>query len=116
MGATYMGAQKASYSLPRDYSKNIYPIFKYSQNNYMSSTMPQKAATTLTSECSRSIGVANGGIRNTSEERKISETVCEPGSTNGNISGENGHGKFNNQISEITAGLKSMATEKPIST
>lgn len=116
MGATYMGAQKASYNLPRDYSKNVCPIFKYSQNNYMPSAVPQKAATALTSECSRSFGMANGGTRNTNGERKVSETVYESGSTNGNISAVNGHGKADSQVSEVSVALKSLAIEKPIST
>ncbi|XP_071550736.1 N-acetyl-D-glucosamine kinase isoform X1 [Panulirus ornatus] len=29
LGATYLGAQKACYDIPRDYSKNVNPFFKY---------------------------------------------------------------------------------------
>lgn len=113
MGAAYMGAQKASYNLPRDYSKNVLPLYKHSQNNCVSPAMPQKS-TALTREFSRPVSAVNG-VRNASEERKISEIVYGLGSSNGN-SGENGHGSINNQVSEITVGLKSMAKEKPIST
>ncbi|XP_050718789.1 N-acetyl-D-glucosamine kinase-like [Eriocheir sinensis] len=114
MGATYLGAKKASYNLPCDYSKNVHPIFQYSHNSYISSTMPQKSV--FTNKCSRSLGAANGDTRNTNGERKITEMVNESGHTNGNINGENGHAKFNTQLNDVSVGLKSMAIEKPIST
>lgn len=78
--------------------------------------MPQKAATALKNEYSRSVGVVNGETRYTNGERKINEMIYESGNTNGNMNGENGHGEINYQANEMSAGLKSMAIEKPIST
>lgn len=112
MGAAYMGAQKASYSLPRDYSKNICSIYKYSQISCVPSAMPQKLEAAMTSWPS---GPSNGGARNTREEGSISETVSESESIKANISEENGHGNITNQVNEVTVGLKSMVKEKPIS-
>lgn len=99
IGATYVGAQKASYNLPRDYSKNVSPIFKYEENNLIS-TEPQKSPF-ITSEC---------GSRHTSE-------VHNESSTNGSVNGENGHtnGKINGQVNDIISEIKSKAIEKPIS-
>lgn len=107
VGATYIGAQKSSYNLPRDYSKNISPIFKYSQSNCptIESQKAEKPALAMPSDCGRSL---TGG--------KITEKVYESGNTNGNINGENGHGKISTQVSEVTVGIKSKAIEKPIST
>lgn len=113
MGAAYMGAQKASYSLPRDYSKNICPIYKYSQNSCVTSALPQKLEAAMTSWPS---GPGNGGARNTREEGDINKTVYESESIKADISEENGHGNIKIQVSEITAGIKSMVKEKPIST
>lgn len=100
MGATYVGAEKASYDLPRDYSKNVSPIFKYSESNHLISTEPQKSSF-FTSEC---------GSRHTREAHNES-------STNGSVNGENGHtnGKMNGQVNDIISEIKSKAIEKPIS-
>lgn len=104
MGATYMGAEKALYNLPRDYSKNVSRIFKYSQNTDLSSTLPHKPTTAFTSEC--------GGPRH-----KIA-VHTELESTNGSVNGENGHanGKINGKVNEVANEMKSLAIEKPIST
>ena len=100
MGATYMGAEKASYNLPRDYSKNVSPIFKHSQSNHLTPTEPQKSSF-LSSEC----------------ESRYNTEVHNESSTNGSVNGENGHtnGKLNGQVNDIIHEIKSKVTEKPIS-
>ena len=99
-----MGAEKASYNLPRDYNKNVSQIFKYSHNTHQTSTVPQKPTAPYTGECE--------GPRHMREGHKESE------STNGIINGENGHtnGTTNGQINEVVNEMKSIAIEKGITT
>ncbi|XP_053635471.2 N-acetyl-D-glucosamine kinase isoform X1 [Cherax quadricarinatus] len=42
LGATYLGAQKASYDMPRDYSKNVTPFFTYVHPTSLTSSLPTK--------------------------------------------------------------------------